>query len=96
MEFLNGASKRVGKRVALELKRIILNHRDDWSKAWEVFEMFEDHDGMDLVVCLSFAIMESLGVTPSPSTRASRLMDFGRPLDFQPGIFFLANIKHFS
>jgi len=26
MEFLNGASKRVEKRVALELKRIILNH----------------------------------------------------------------------
>ncbi|MFA4646576.1 hypothetical protein P8X24_04845 [Pyrococcus kukulkanii] len=26
MKFLNGASKRVGKRVVLELKRIILNH----------------------------------------------------------------------
>jgi len=58
--------------------------------------MFEDHDGMDLVVCLSFAIMEGLGVTPSPSTRTSRLMDFGRFLDFQLGIFFLSNIKHFS
>ncbi|MFA4662857.1 hypothetical protein [Pyrococcus kukulkanii] len=58
--------------------------------------MFEDHDGMDLVVCLSFAIMEGLGVTPSPSTRTSRLVDFGRSLDFQPGIFFLSNTKHFS
>ncbi|MFA4640536.1 type II toxin-antitoxin system VapC family toxin [Pyrococcus kukulkanii] len=71
MEFLNGTSKRVGKRTALELKNIILSSEfiiieneteEDWNKAWKIFEKFEDYDGMDLVDCLSFAIMERLRI----------------------------------
>ncbi|WP_245612490.1 type II toxin-antitoxin system VapC family toxin [Palaeococcus ferrophilus] len=71
MEFLNGASKRAGKKVALELKRLIeASHfvrvenetEEDWERAWEIFERFDDHDGMDVTDCLSFAIMERLGI----------------------------------
>jgi predicted nucleic acid-binding protein len=71
MEFLNGASKRAGKRVALQFKELIEVSRfvriereteEDWERAWEIFERFDDHDGMDLVDCLSFAIMERLGI----------------------------------
>lgn len=71
MEFLNGASKRNGKRVAIELKKIITSSEhviieketeEDWEKAWRLFEKFADQDGMDLVDTLSFAIMERLGI----------------------------------
>ncbi|CAB50077.1 type II toxin-antitoxin system VapC family toxin [Pyrococcus abyssi] len=71
MEFINGASKVNGKRVAIQLKNLIYSSRyilieneteRDWEKAWEIFEKFDDQDGMDLVDCLSFAIMERLGI----------------------------------
>ncbi|NJF25744.1 PIN domain-containing protein [Thermococcus sp. Bubb.Bath] len=71
MEFLNGTSKRAGKKVALELKRPIEAIRfviieketeEDWERAWEIFERFDDHDGMDVTDCLSFAIMERPGI----------------------------------
>lgn len=71
MEFLNGASKRAGKKIALELKRRIISSKfvmieneteEDWEKAWQIFEKFNDQNGMDLIDCLSFAIMERMGI----------------------------------
>ncbi|WP_251949785.1 type II toxin-antitoxin system VapC family toxin [Thermococcus argininiproducens] len=71
-EFINGASKVNGKRVAIQLKNILFSSNyiiieneteEDWKKAWEIFEKFNDQDGMDLVDCLSFAIMERLEIT---------------------------------
>ncbi len=70
-EFLNGVSKRVGKRRAIELykayskSKFIVIEREtegDWGKAWDAFLKYEDQDGMDLVDCLSFAIMERLNI----------------------------------
>ena len=70
-EFLSGALKVSGKRVAIRLREILLSSRyitveketeEDWEKAWEIFEKFDDQDGMDVVDCLSFAIMERLGI----------------------------------
>ncbi|WP_148221094.1 type II toxin-antitoxin system VapC family toxin [Thermococcus barophilus] len=72
VEFLNGASKVNGKRVAIQLKNLICSSKyiliedeteEDWEKAWRLFEKFKDQDGMDLVDCLSFAIMERLEIT---------------------------------
>lgn len=71
MEFLNGTSKRASKKVAIELKKRITSSRfvvveneteEDWENAWETFERFGDINGMDLVDCLSFSIMERLGI----------------------------------
>ena len=70
-EFLNGASKRVGKRKAIELyeaytksKFVVIEKEteEDWEKAWKIFLKYDDQDGMDLVDCLSFAIMERLSL----------------------------------
>jgi len=70
-EFLNGTSKRVGKSKAIELYEAYTKSRfvviekemeEDWEKAWDIFLKYEDQDGMDLVDCLSFAIMERIGL----------------------------------
>lgn len=70
-EFLSGTSKRVGKSKAIELYEAYTKSRfvvieketeEDWKKAWDIFLKYDDHDGMDLVDCLSFAIMERLGL----------------------------------
>jgi len=71
LEFINGTSKRRGKKVALKLRENLLKSKfiwienesdEDWERAWRIFERFEDHNGMDLTDCLSFAIMERLGI----------------------------------
>jgi len=71
VEFLNGVSKRVNKKTAIQLYKsyaksmvvIIEKEREeDWEKAWEIFEKYEDQNGMDVVDCLSFAIMERLKI----------------------------------
>lgn len=36
---------------------------EDWEKAWRLFEKFKDQGDMDLVDCLSFAIMERFEIT---------------------------------
>ncbi len=70
-EFLNGTSKRVGKAKAIELyeaytksKFVIIEKEteEDWKRAWDIFLKYDDQDGMDLVDCLSFAIMERLNL----------------------------------
>jgi len=71
MEFLNGVSKRVSKKKAIELyeaytksKFVVIEKEteEDWEKAWSIFLKYDNQDGMDLVDCLSFAIMERLGL----------------------------------
>nr|WP_297501315.1 type II toxin-antitoxin system VapC family toxin [Thermococcus sp.] len=71
LEFINGASKHQGKRVAIELRKSIIQSKfiwieneneSDWQRAWSIFERFDDHNGMDLTDCLSFAMMERLGI----------------------------------
>lgn len=83
-EFLSGASKVSGKRVAIRLREVILSSRyitieketeEDWEKAGETSEKFDNHDGIDMVDCLSFAIMERLGIKKSPS-RLTAILPF--------------------
>ncbi|EHR79048.1 DNA-binding protein [Thermococcus litoralis DSM 5473] len=71
VEFLNGVSKRVNKKTAIQLyksyakSRVVIiekEREEDWEKAWEIFEKYEDQNGMDVVDCLSFAIMERLKI----------------------------------
>jgi len=71
VEFLNGVSKRVNKKVAIQLykrytsSKIVIIEKEteeDWEKAWKIFERYEDQNGMDVIDCLSFAIMERLGI----------------------------------
>ncbi len=70
-EFLSGASKIIGKKKAIELYeaytksefvRIEKENEEDWKKAWKIFLKYDDQDGMDVIDCLSFAIMERLGL----------------------------------
>lgn len=46
-------------------------------KAWEIFKRFDDHDGMDMAACLSFAIMKMLGIKPLKSS-SRRTLRSGR------------------
>jgi len=71
VEFLNGVSKRVNKKVAIQLykrytrSKIVIIEKEteeDWEKARKIFEQYEDQNGMDVIDCLSFAIMERLGI----------------------------------
>ncbi|ACS90980.1 type II toxin-antitoxin system VapC family toxin [Thermococcus sibiricus] len=70
-EFLNGVSKRVNKRTAVQLYKSYTNSRvviiekeieEDWEKAWKIFKQYEDQKGMDVIDCLSFVIMERLKI----------------------------------
>ncbi|ALV63769.1 hypothetical protein ADU37_CDS20700 [Thermococcus sp. 2319x1] len=71
VEFLNGVSKRVNKKTAIQLyksyakSRVVIiekEREEDWEKAWEIFEKYEHQNDMDVVDCLSFAIMERLKI----------------------------------
>jgi len=71
LEFLSGASKRVGKRKAILIKEKIMASKfievvsetnEDWENAWECFEKYSDKDGIDMFDCLSFSIMRRLGI----------------------------------
>lgn len=71
LEFLSGASKRVGKRKAIVMKEKLLTSKfvevvkesdDDWNTAWECFEKYQDKNGIDMFDCLSFSIMKRLGI----------------------------------
>ena len=71
VEFLNGVSKRVSKKKAIELYENYCNSKvmvieketeEDWERAWGIFEQYDDQNGMDMTDCLSFAIMERLKI----------------------------------
>ncbi len=69
-EYLDGVTKRIGKDKAIYgLDRILnskivvleLETKKDWIKALEYFKMYNDQR-IDLTDCLSFALMERLGL----------------------------------
>lgn len=70
VEFIDGVTKRIGKKEAMEKldsilksKLIIVKHDklSDWEKALEYFFRYSDKE-IDLTDCLSFAMMERLGL----------------------------------
>ncbi|WP_240703208.1 PIN domain-containing protein [Thermococcus indicus] len=71
LEFLSGASKRVGKRRAILIREKLLESKfieivaekdGDWKDAWKCFEKYVDNNGIDVFDCLSFSIMRRLGI----------------------------------
>ncbi len=70
IEYLDGVTKRIGKEKAVDELDNILNSKllvaeplkeDDWDKAIIYFRKYHDHQ-IDMTDCLSFAIMERLGL----------------------------------
>ena len=68
VEYIDGVTKRIGKKEAMERldnilnsKLIIIQHDKlkDWEKAIEYFFKYSDQE-IDLTDCLSFAMMERL------------------------------------
>lgn len=68
LEYIDGVTKRVSKRKAMEeldsivKSRLIIIHHEkpkDWDRALEYFFKYSDQD-IDLTDCLSFAVMERL------------------------------------
>ncbi len=69
-EYIDGVTKRIGKEKAIEELDSILNSKllvieplseADWNKAINYFRKYRDKQ-IDLTDCLSFAIMERLGL----------------------------------
>lgn len=69
-EYIDGVTKRIGKEKAIEELDSILNSKllvieplseADWNKAFNCFRKYRDKQ-IDLTDCLSFAIMERLGL----------------------------------
>ncbi|MCG7848068.1 MAG: PIN domain-containing protein [ANME-2 cluster archaeon] len=70
VEYIDGVTKRVSKQKATEELDNILNSKllviepvsgTDWNKAIQYFNKYDDQR-IDLTDCLSFAIMERLGL----------------------------------
>lgn len=70
IEYLDGVTKRISKEKAIEEMDNILNSKllmvepfkeEDWDKAIIYFRKYNDLQ-IDMTDCLSFAIMERLGV----------------------------------
>ncbi|WP_297468376.1 type II toxin-antitoxin system VapC family toxin [Thermococcus sp.] len=71
MEFLNGVSKHIGKKVALEQYRLYTSSKfifieketeSDWERAWELFFKYTDKKGLDMIDALALAMMERLKI----------------------------------
>ena len=70
VEYIDGVTKRIGKKKALEELHNIMNSkllfiepvsRVDWDLAVKYFNMY-DNQRIDITDCLSFALMERLGL----------------------------------
>lgn len=70
IEYLDGVTKRISKKKAIEELENILNSKlvvveplkkDDWDKAIIYFRKYNDQQ-IDMTDCLSFAVMERLGL----------------------------------
>ena len=70
VEYIDGVTKRIGKKKALEELHNILNSKLlviepvsklDWDLAVKYFRKYDDQQ-IDITDCLSFAIMERLGL----------------------------------
>ncbi len=70
VEYIDGVTKRISKEKAIEELENILNSKllvveplknEDWDKALLYFRKYDDNQ-IDMTDCLSFAIMERLGL----------------------------------
>ena len=70
VEYIDGVTKRIGKKKALEELHNILNSKllviepvskVDWDLAVKYFRKYDDQQ-IDITDCLSFALMERLGL----------------------------------